>query len=329
MMIIRPVAMKDLEDLVALAEETGYGLTTLPRDRNFLKKRIRESEINFQRMEESDLTELSSRAYLFVLEDLEFRRVVGTSAIVPKVGGFEPFYAYRIKTVVHASEITGTRKEIKTLHLVAEHSGPCEIGSLFLSRKYRLKNIGRFLSLARFLFMAEHPNGFDRTVIAEIRGVIDESGHPPFWSAVGRHFFDIDFQQSDYLALLNKKIIADLMPTVPIYIPLLPKEAQAVIGVPHKDSAGALRILEEEGMHQSGMVDIFDAGPILVADRDEIRTVRESARYRLEDLVQKEPMMIGTTSGEFRACLGGANEAAQAFGIGKKDWVRAAPLRPS
>ena len=40
---------------------------------------------------------------------------------------------------------------------------------------------GRLLSKHRFLFMAEHPELFDSTVFAEMRGVSDGNGHSPFY----------------------------------------------------------------------------------------------------------------------------------------------------
>ena len=57
------------------------------------------------------------------------------------------------------------------LHLVAEHNGPCEIGSLFLAPVHRGGHNGRVLSLSRFLFMADHEHCFDPVVLAEMRGV--------------------------------------------------------------------------------------------------------------------------------------------------------------
>ena len=114
------------------------------------------------------------------------------------------------------------RKDVRTLTLVEEHNGPCEIGSLFLHPDYRRDGNGRLLSLSRFLFMAEHRQRFEPQVIAEMRGVIDDQGRSPFWDAVGKHFFEIDFPKADYLSMVNKKFIADLMPRHPLYVPLLP-----------------------------------------------------------------------------------------------------------
>jgi len=153
MVVIRPINLSDLPALESLSALTGFGLTTLPRDQKLLRKRIRDSLHGFEKLSDEDPP--GGETYLFVLEDLETGKVVGTSGIVSKVGGFEPFYAYRIETSIHASQQLNVRKEIRTLHLVEEHDGPCEIGSLFLSPDYRKDGNGRLLSLARFLFMAE------------------------------------------------------------------------------------------------------------------------------------------------------------------------------
>src|SRR5438477_8620257 len=100
MIVVRPVQLDDLDALVALASTAGYGLTTLPHDRELLRKRIAKSIRSFRDMGDSPAGE----AYLFVGEELDSGQVVGTSGIVSKVGGFQPFYAYRVETSVHESE---------------------------------------------------------------------------------------------------------------------------------------------------------------------------------------------------------------------------------
>jgi len=102
MLIIRPVRPTDLEGLLGLAALTGFGLTTLPRDRDLLAERIDESEHSFSRMAQRPRGE----SYLFVMVDAACgQRVVGTCGITSKVGGFEPFYAYRIHGSTIASEM--------------------------------------------------------------------------------------------------------------------------------------------------------------------------------------------------------------------------------
>jgi arginine N-succinyltransferase len=304
MLIVRPVRASDLGSLLELAALTGFGLTTLPRDGDFLAERIAESEESFRRMTQRARGE----SYLFVMEDPAAKRVVGTCGIVSKVGGFEPFYTYRVQTSVHHSEMLHVHKEIKTLTLVVEHSGPCEIGSLFLHPEYRKEGNGRLLSLSRFLFIAQHRQRFEPVVLAEMRGVIDDAGGSPFWNAVGKHFFEIDFPKADYLSVVNKRFIADLMPRHPIYVPLLPEEAQAVIGQVHPQTLPALKLLQSEGFRISDMVDIFEAGPVVTADRDEIRTVRESREAVVEGIspvvLEGERMHILNPRVDCRTCRG-------------------------
>jgi arginine N-succinyltransferase len=306
MLVIRPIELQDLAALEALSADTGYGLTTLPRDAKLLARRIKASLRGFEKLTDDDRPR--GETYLFVLEDLGTGQIVGTSGIVAKVGGFDPFYAYRIETTVHESRMLNVRNEVRVLYLDEEHDGPCEVGSLFLSPQYRRGGAGRLLSLCRFLFMAQFPEYFDPEVIAEMRGVVDGQGRSPFWDALGRHFFDIDYPTADYLSMVNKRFIADLMPKHPIYIPLLPPEAQAVIGKVHEQTEPAMRMLKDEGFRESGRVDIFDGGPVVRCPLAEIRTVRTSLLAPITGIVdvpfEGEPYLLCNGRQDFRACQG-------------------------
>jgi arginine/ornithine succinyltransferase subunit-like protein len=117
---------------------------------------------------------------------------------------------------------------------------------------------------------------FSPHLFAELRGCSDEQGQSPFWDALGHHF-DIPFADADRLTGTGMKtFIAELMPAYPIYISLLPEAAREVIGQVHPNTAPARAILEKEGFSWRGSVDIFDAGPVLEANTDQIRAVRDS-----------------------------------------------------
>src|SRR5690606_40386071 len=73
-------------------------------------------------------------------------------------------------------------------------------------------------------------------------------------------------------------ILYELMPKLPIYVKLLPKEAQEVIGQVHENTRPALAMLQSEGFRFRGYVDIFDAGPTVESEIENIRSVRESKR---------------------------------------------------
>jgi arginine N-succinyltransferase len=304
MTVIRPVTTLDLDGLLTLASLAGVGLTTLPKDRDLLQKRVKNSIDSFA----TNADKPGGESYLFVMEDTDTKQVVGACGITSKVGGFQPFYAYKIETALFESKLIHVRKEVPILRLDEQHDGPCEIGSLFLHPDYRRNGNGRMLQLVRFLFIAEHPERFESTVVSEIRGMLDNAGHSPFWDALGKHFFAIDFAQADRLSVVNKKFIAELMPRHPIYIPLLPASAQTVIGKPHRESERAVKNLETEGFKFANMVDIFDAGPVLSCPRDEIRSVKQSRRVNIRgtDFQPVSPtqskFLLSTTADHFCAC---------------------------
>jgi arginine N-succinyltransferase len=159
--------------------------------------------------------------------------------------------------------------------------------------------------------MANFPERFHRSVIAELRGVADAEGHSPFWRHVGQHFFHMPFPQADRLTMTtDKQFIADLMPQVPIYINLLAPEAQKVIGQPNETSAPAMKILLREGFQPNQTVDIFDAGPTLEASQEQIKTIVQNQHLVISALTHEklntpqDPYLLANTSLDFKATIG-------------------------
>ena len=304
MLVVRGVQEEDLDQLFELVQQSEIGLTTLKISRDELASRIEASQFAFKQK----TAKPAGQAYVFVLEDQSIGRIVGTAAIYAKVGGFEPFYSYQIEQSIHESAELNVHKKIDALHLVEEHDGPSEIGSLFLSPDYWGRGIGRMLSLTRFLYMARFPERFESVTIAEMRGVVTKKGISPLWSAVGSHFFQIDYPKAETLTSLSKKFIADLMPRHPIYIPLLPKSAQDVIGKVHKNTEPAMAVLVKEGFEPNAQVDIFDGGPTVQCETKKIRTVRECKRGTVSSIQSKveggSEQLISNASNNFRATLG-------------------------
>lgn len=308
MFIIRPIAERDIDGLMELLADSGHGLTSLPKDPEILKKRIRISERSFLHREDGP----GGEDYLFVMEELFTGRIVGVCAIISKIGGFEPYYFYRLEKNHHESKSIHVKNDITSLHFHFIHNGPAEICSLYLHPDYRNSQNGRFLSLSRFLFIAENRKFFEDQVIAEMRGMVNDSGHSPFWDAVGKNFFKIDFPTADYLYVKNKRFIEELMPKHPIITNLLPEDARYVVGRVHPNTEPAKRILEQEGFHFSGLVGILEPGPVLIAEVDSIRSIKESIVGEIEEISEKnfksEVFIISNTSPPFRAALGGVKQ---------------------
>jgi arginine N-succinyltransferase len=339
MFIIRPIELKDLEGLMELIKESGHGLTTLPKDKDVLKKRIMHSERSFTHREERPRGE----DYLFVMEELFTGKLVGICGIISKIGGFDPFYFYKLTTEHYESKSIHVKNDVQVLSINPVHNGPAELCSLYLHPQFRNSQNGRFLSLSRFLFIADNRKFFEQEIIAEMRGMVNDSGHSPFWDAVGKHLFKIDFVTADSMYIKNRKFIDELLPKHPIMCNLLPEDAQFVIGKVHPNTEPAKRILEQEGFKFSGQVGLFEPGPILIADIDKIRTIHESIIGEIKEISDKsfrsETFIISRTTGKFRAALGGvvqlkvgglkiSSVTAAALKLRKGDIIRFSTFRP-
>jgi arginine N-succinyltransferase len=281
MIIVRVVQQNDLEALLALAGETGPGLTTFKPDRDALAARIARSRHTL-----GGHAEPHESGYFFVMEDTASGDVAGVCGIETVVGLTQPFYNYRVSTVVHASQDLGIWTRMHALNISHDLTGYAEVCSLFLSPRYRTGGVGGLLSRSRFMFIAQFRERFPQRICAEMRGHFDAAGNSPFWQAVGSHFYQIDFNAADYLSAHGRKsFLAELMPRHPVYVELLPEAAQACIGLTHTDTLPARRMLETEGLRYENHVDIFDAGPVLECHINDLRTVRESVLV---------PVRIGT-----------------------------------
>jgi arginine N-succinyltransferase len=212
-----------------------------------------------------------------VLEELDTGAILGTAAVYPDVGHPFGFFSYRrAREVRHATSIE-SRASLELLYPCNDYTGATEVGTLAVLPSLRGTGAGRLLAQSRYLLIASFPELFGEIIMAEMRGWQDAPGQSPFWTAVGRTFFGMEFEYADLLsATRGSEFIADLLPRQPIYVDLLPREAREAIGRPHMSSAPALALLRQEGFRHERLVDIFDAGPQVHAHRSDIRTIAAS-----------------------------------------------------
>lgn len=335
MILLRSAQLSDFDAIYQLTKKSEIGITTVPKTKKQLQSRLVLSSQSFEKVVQQPDREY----YLFVLE--ENKEIVGISAIKAKIGEEIPFYSFKLCKRTQRSQSLTIRCDHQLLTVVNNYQGCSELCTLFLHPNYRQAQHGRLLSKGRLLFMAQYPNRFEELVVAELRGVSDAMGRSPFWDAVGQAFFKMSYETAEKLtAQTDKQFIADLMAQYPIYVDLLPEEAQAVIGKPHPNSVAAMHMLLKEGFQYRNYVDIFDAGPTIEALRTQIKTIALSKSFRIKKLtktIQSPEFLISNTQIPFRVSIGCAllNEdnsclisqnTAQLLGVDAGESIRLAPL---
>lgn len=336
MMVVRPIQADDHEALRELARKTGAGFTSLQDNDEQVAAKLEAALIPFTTGKPPEET-----LYLFVMEDTDTQEVVGICGIESAVGLTDPWYNYRVGTLVHASRELKVYNQISTLTITNDHTGYSELCTLFLTPEARHSKQGSLLSKSRFMFMAEFPQRFNEHLIAEMRGCSDDKGVSPFWEGLGRHFFSLDFAEADKISSMGKIFIAELMPKNTIYTNLLSQAAQDSIGKTHEATTPARRLLENEGMRYTGYVDIFDGGPTLEARVNDIRAIQESqyVKVHIVDTPSEGDLyLISTTEfSQFRCCMSTLSRAgnnlinvtsdvASALNITEGTTVRIVPL---
>jgi arginine N-succinyltransferase len=308
MFVMRAVCPDDLKALLALAGNVGSGMTTFKPNEQALSERI---EIAVQSFAGRIPPEQAD--FLFALEDIDTGDVVGVSALKAMVGQQDAFYNFRLGNTVHASRKLGIYSNKQTLFLSNDLTGCGELCSLFLDPRYRNGENGRLLSKARLLFAATHLHVLPDMLIAELRGFQREDGTSPFWESLGRHFFQMSFEEADDICGSGtKSFIAELMPTYPVYSDFLTEEGRQAIGVVHPGSKPAYQLLQQEGFSFEGYVDIFDAGPVLQVRTREVRMVRETREVIVRGATSTAPtstsetemhLITNTDTEDFRAVV--------------------------
>ena len=338
-LILRPCRISDLPSVERIAAASAVGITSLPPDRDKLYDKIRNSTHSFA----AEVDVSGEEQYFFVLEDVATGEIVGTSGIVASAGFHDRFYSYRNEIIVHASQELGVSNKIHSLHLCHDLTGLSLLTSFYIDPAFNKTRWPQLLSRGRMLFIAEHPERFADKLAAENPGVCDENGRSPFWDAVGRRFFNMDYPQAEQLSGgRSKTFIAELMPQYPIYVPLLPADAKLAIGQLHPVAELPFAILLEEGFEADTYVDIFDGGPTVEARISALRSIAGNRRLRVTRAApspgaKQTYLIANTATEEFRATIADlvliddeqlsiAPELADRLEVTSGDDVRVTPL---
>lgn len=260
--LFRPIIKTDARALLELVSQSSGGLSSLQPRLAFLKDYISSSEESFSGKKPID----EPHKYLLGLFDVRKNRLIGCAAVKTQIGKHDPFINF---------DIQGDGQD-QCLAASSRFTGATEVGSLFLHPDYRAYGLGRYLAKVRYLLMASEPWRFGDSVIAELRGICGADGSPLydhlFKDKLERSFLEADVEYFDR----NPKALGDIVPIGQIETYDMPLDVKASLGQPHPSGIGAMRLLQSEGFVFSGTIDLFDAGPIMSAHRDTIRTIMKA-----------------------------------------------------
>jgi arginine N-succinyltransferase len=269
---IRNVKESDLEDIYELSKLQVF--INLPANQEKLRKIIVNSIASFK----SPSKQLENNYFLFALEDISKKKVIGVSMIHGKHGtDAEPHFYLRVSREHKFSTTINTGFIHGTLKLGTESNGWSEIGGLILDPKYRGNELklGKQLSFVRFLYITNHPELFTKNIHCELMPPFDEEGKSPLWEAIGRRFMNMNYDDADRLSRENKEFILSLYPSDTIYETLLPLHARNAIGKVGKSTQPVKKMLESIGFKYMNEVDPFDGGPHYRCLQTEIKPIKE------------------------------------------------------
>jgi len=279
MYVVRPVERADIGALEAMAAISMPGVHTLPRTREGIVAAVERSLASFA----AQVDIPSEESYLFVLEDLHRREVVGTAIIHASAGSNGTYFAFRNDVVQQVSRDLNISHSVHALTLCSELTAYSQLSGFFLRHRDQAGIEAALLSRARLLYAMLAPHRFGDRFFVPLAGRLDAHGQSPFWNALGRKFFRMDFLEAERLieGARNRTLIVELMPHYPVYVPLLPGDAQAALGQIHPGGQMAFDLLAQEGFEADEYIDIFDGGPILQAHKHALRSFCASHRVRV------------------------------------------------
>jgi arginine N-succinyltransferase len=201
------------------------------------------------------------------------------------VGLQQPRWWYHVGCTVHAAPELLLFHRQRTLLLGNDHTGASELADLAWDQTGvplgEQAAALRGVVHASLLAIARARHDYASRLIVELPGVRDPAGQSPFWSGLGRHFYEVDPLDA---AVRHgpgwRNLVAALLPRHPVMAAFLPEAAQAAIAQVAPRARLLRELLEEAGLHYGHHVTVDDAGPVLEADIDGLPAVTQARVWK-------------------------------------------------
>ena len=289
---IRQSYREDVDQVLAVAEHLDT--VNLPHDRKVIEGILDRSDRSF-----SGELAAADCEFVFVLEDLDAKRIIGTSMIYAQHGTKRaPHIFFRVENDERYSVTLDRYMVHRTLRIGYNYNGPTEIGGLILLPEFRRSAhaLGKTLSYVRFLFMRMHRSLFRNQVLSELLPPLEPDGTSKLWEALGHRFTGLTYQEADRLSKDNKEFIHALFPDDPIHTELLPSDVRSIIGQVGEETKAVEKMLRRIGFEYAEQIDPFDGGPHFIANTDDITIVRDAREVEVQggDNGERKWAIIGT-----------------------------------
>ena len=243
--LIRVAELKDIEDLLKLSH--AFPLYNLPKNKKLLKEKLELSEHSFQKKQVP-----FKRNYLFVLEDLKSKKLIGSSQIV---SFFNKNYSY----------CYFLEKNSNSLKLFSRERKRQQLGGLILEKSYRKsqEQLGLQISLARFLYIKQNEEDFSEKIEVSLTGPFQNKDNP-FWMETGAKYVKKDYLQALELYRKDPDSFLKKFPK-DFEIPLksLSKKAQLTLESVHPETLPAYKGLLKRGFKTKSCYHLLDGGVYL------------------------------------------------------------------
>ena len=275
---IRGATKADEEALLALAAHLNT--VNLPNDRASVRELLAHAEHSFD-----GSIATAKRKYVFLLWDLATGTAIGSSSIIAQLGRRDaPYIYFDVIDDERYSKSLDKHFHHTVLRLGFSYKGPTELGGLVVlpSERGSPERLGRFVSYARFAYIAGRREAFRDQLLAELLPPLERDGTSHLWEALGRRFTGMTYAEADLLSSRDKEFIRDLFPLGEIHTSLFDDRARDVIGRVGEQTLGVERMLVAAGFRYARRVDPFDGGPHFVARTEEVTLIAKArrARYR-------------------------------------------------
>lgn len=279
---IRGATMADEEALLALAAHLNT--VNLPNDRASVRELLQHAEHSFDGSIAS-----AKRKYVFLLWDLAQGTAVGSSSIIAQLGRRDaPYIYFDVIDEERYSKSLDKHFHHMLLRLGFSYKGPTELGGLVVAPSERgsPERLGRFVSYARFAFIAGRREAFRDQLLAELLPPLEPDGTSHLWEALGRRFTGLTYAEADLLSSRDKDFIRDLFPLGEIHTSLFDDRARDVIGRVGAQTLGVERMLVAAGFYYARRVDPFDGGPHFVAQTEDVTLIQSARRVRFRGVAE-------------------------------------------